>query len=214
MSYWLQHPDLTFDPEEHKYLWKGSERPSVSQVLESVGILNRKNGFYNPIGYGHFAKQDINIANFGSAFHKIAPAIVLNQNVSYPETMEPWVANLKKWLSKNNLRPIKDKNGIYIIEYPMYSVRLGFCGMPDMYALNKKDDVCGIDWKTSQKLEKHYRYQTAGYDILTEEVHGFKTKHRIAVRITDTDIEDEVRTNKPEDRIMFQSCLNVLKMAA
>lgn len=214
MSYWIQHPDLTFDPENHIYRWKGCERPSVSKVLESVGVLDQKSGFYNPIGYGHFAKQDVDIANFGSAFHKIAPAIVLNQKVSYPDVMEPWVAQLRKYLSKYPLFPLKDKNGFYIIEYPMYSIKYGYCGTPDMVCKNKKDEICIVDWKTSSAHEKHYNYQTAAYDKLTEEVHGIKAKHRITVRVTESEFDPLIRTNKPEDWIMFQSCLNVLKMAA
>lgn len=214
MSYWIQYPNLTFEPDGHKYLWKGNIRPSVSKVLESVGVMNDK-GFYNPIGYGHFAKQDENIANFGSAFHKVAPAIVLCQDVSYPEVMEPWISNLRKWLKKKPIVPIKDKNGVNIIEYPMYSVKYGYCGTPDIgAAYNKKGEACLIDWKTSGKHEKHYNYQTAAYAQLMWEVHGIKVKHRITVRTTDTDCDPLIRTNHPEDWIMFQSCLNVLKMAA
>lgn len=214
MSHWLQYPDLTFDAEEHKYLWKRVKRPSVSQVLQSVGILDEKSGYFNPIGYGKFAKMYSNAADFGSAFHKVASGIILGKNVKYPEDMESWVIQLKAYLKSYPLIPLIDKNGNPIVEYPMYSIKYGYCGTPDLVAYNAKREICVIDWKTSAAHEKHYDYQTAAYAQLVEEVHKIKVKRRITVRITQDKCDPLDRVGQSTDFIVFNSANNLLKMAA
>ena len=210
----LQYPDLTFEAETHTYLWKGIKRPSVSQVLQSVGTQDPDTGFFNPIGYGKFSKMYSNSAEFGSAFHKVASGLLLNKTVKYPEEMNAWAEQFKKFLSCVTLIPIIDKNGTPVVEYPMYSVKHGYCGTPDVIAFNSKHEICIIDWKTSAAHEKHYNFQTAAYSQLAEEVLNVKIKRRITVRITDEKFDLLDRTGHPEDLIMFNSCLNVLKMAA
>lgn len=209
MSYWIQYPDLTFDPVEHKYFWKGVVRPSVSQVLSTIGVKN-DNGFFNPVGYGHFAQQNADLAEFGNTVHKIAPALVLEKKVLYPESMENWISKFKEYLKKNPYTPLKDKNGNYLIEYPMCSS--GYCGTPDLIAMNTKGEICIVDWKTSDAFVKHYHYQTAGYARLAKEVLKLNVKHRIIVRINEDKCDHVVRTNKSKDLIIFSSCLNIVKM--
>jgi hypothetical protein len=210
MSHWLQ-TDLTFEPEEHVYCWKGVPRRSVSQVMESVGILDKETGFYNPVGYGKFAKRFDSAREFGNTFHKIAPAIVQNKPVRYPAEMDPWIVQLREYLRSNPLQPLIDINGVPIIEYPMYSVKYGYCGTPDLVAYNSKFEVCVIDWKTSAAHEKHYNYQTAAYEQLVREVHNVKTKiRRITLRITDKENDPVDRSGQPIDWIKFQSMLNIL----
>jgi hypothetical protein len=186
---------------------------SVSQVLQSVGTFDSEKEIWEPIGYSHFAKRFESASNFGSAFHKVASGIMLGKKVNYPEQIEPWVIQFKSFLLKNPLIPIIDKNGNPVIEYPMYSLKYGYCGMPDVLAYNAKRDVCIIDWKTSAAHEKHYNYQTAAYAQLAEEVLKVKVKRRISVRITDEKYDLMDRFGHPEDLIMFNSCNNVLKMA-
>jgi hypothetical protein len=208
LSHWIQYPDLKFDPVEHKYTWKGVVKPSVSTVLGSVGTKT-ESGYFNPVGYGTFAKQNPDLAEFGNTVHKIAPALVLKKKVLYPESMENWISKLKAYLEKESYTPLKDANGNYLIEYPMYSS--GYCGTPDLIALNRKSEICAIDWKTSDAFVEHYYYQTAGYARLVREVHNLKVKHCIIVRINDNKCDHIVRTNKT-DLIVFSSCLNIVKM--
>jgi hypothetical protein len=177
--------------------------------LSKVGVKN--NEYFTPVGYSDFAKQDPDIAEFGNAFHKLASYVVICENVEYPESMAPWVNNLYRFLKNYPFRPIQDKDKRYLIEYPMRS-KSGFCGTPDLVAYNIRDEVCVVDWKTSSTHDKHYRYQTAAYSKLVEEVHGIKVKHRYTVCITDKSFSIEVRTYKPEDLIIFSSCLNLCKM--
>jgi hypothetical protein len=210
--YWLQR-DLTFDAESHTYLWKGIKKLSVSQILQSVGVINDK-GYFEPLGYGEFAKRYEESANFGSAFHKIPPAIISGKNVKYPEVMEPWIAQLRLFLKEYPLIPICDANGVTIQEYPMYSVKYGYCGTPDFLGFNSKHEIVLVDWKTSAAHAKHYNWQTAAYAQLIDEVHKIKVKRRLVVRFTETNFYIEERYNKPEDFIAFNSCLNVLKMVA
>jgi hypothetical protein len=214
MCHWQQYHDLTFEQETHTYLWKGIRKPSVSQVLQSVGTQDPITGYWNPIGYGKFAKMFANSAEFGSAFHKVASGLLLGKTVKYPPEMDLWVIQFKRFLSCVPLIPLVDKNGNPIIEYPMYSVKHGYCGTPDLVAYNAKREICVIDWKTSSSHEKHYNYQTAAYTQMVEEIFKVKVKRRISVRITDEKFDLLDRTGHPEDLIMFNSCLNVLKMAA
>lgn len=209
MSYWLQK-DLTFDSESHTYLWKGIKRLSVSQILQSVGII-RENGSIDPMGYSDFAKRYERAANFGSAFHKIAAALIAGKNVKYPDLMGPWVDQLKRFIKQYPLVSIYDINGVAIQEYPMYSIKYGYCGTPDFLGYNHNHEIVLIDWKTSTSYAEHYNWQTAAYAQLIEEVHKIKVKRRLIVRFTECQFYIDERYNKPEDWIIFNSCLNILK---
>jgi hypothetical protein len=74
MSFWIQHPDLEYNDQNHLYLWKGKEKRSVTSVLSSVATKKVVNGIahWKPVGFdSRWVGEDETASNFGSAFHKV-----------------------------------------------------------------------------------------------------------------------------------------------
>jgi len=220
MCNWIQYPNLTFNEEKHVYLWNNVPVIGSTSVLSSVATLKkRKDGTedWNPIGYSRFARSE-DAANFGKAFHKICQIEVVGGDADYPEIMQPWVDQFHLFNNKYKLLPYEDKNGVSIVEYPMYSERYGYAGTPDFFGwinYRGRNVLALIDWKSSTSSQIHWRWQIASYIQLCKEVLKIKEKViGISVRFDEDYYEVDIRDTCPEDWIGFQSVLNVFKMAA
>lgn len=221
MSFWIQN-SLSFDEEKHVYLWNGKPVPSVTQIFDRVGIREDDKSPWKPLGCPDFAKREHD-AVFGRAFHKLANAIVLKKEVSFPEEMLSWHDKIFKFVSRYNLEPLFDQQGIPIAEYPMFSVFHKFSGTPDFCCHDSKSgNIWIIDWKSSAIYQKSYSWQTAGYSLLLREVFGgkiFDSREKIVrctvmVSATKEEPEPIFRNNNPEDFIAFQSILNTYKLSS
>lgn len=212
MSTWLQYPDLTFDEDKHLYLWRNRPIKSVTQVLSSVGTRDRK-GNWSPLGFDDRWIRDTTAADFGTAFHKVAAIILKGSTPNYPPVMEPWVQQFYRFLAEYNPEPVEDLGGNPLIEYPMYSVKFRYAGTPDLVCEMGKD-IYLLDWKTSTADTAHWGIQLSAYEKLIKEVLGVKKKiHRMTVRFGELSYHVKKWTN-PSDWAMFQSALNVSKLAA
>lgn len=218
----MKQNKLTFDEGTHQYFWDGRGVPGVTTVLSSVGI--KRGEFWKPIGFNdQFISDDI-ASNFGSAFHKIAGIIRMGQVPSFPAEMAPWVEQFHRFHRENLLVPISDDEGNLLIEYPMYHEVLGYAGTPDEVSMYVEGpllpkylwgSIIVPDWKTSTSEQKHYRLQAAAYAELVKKVFGIrKTIVPAIIRFTEDGYFPDVRINRPEDFIGFNSCLNIFKMAA
>jgi hypothetical protein len=222
MSTWIQYPNLTFNEADHKYQWNGRDVPSVTGMFDRIGFRKDDKSPFHPIGCPDFAKREHD-AEFGKAFHKLANAVVIGKNVSYPDEMKPWCDKLSMFMNDYHIEPMFDKNGVIISEYPMYSPFYGYCGTPDFFGRElKSSNLWLIDWKSTGIYQKSFSWQTAGYSMLVRNVFGetlFDKREKI-VRVTvlisaDRDRPECVfRNYNPEDLIAFQSILNTYKLAA
>lgn len=205
---------LTFDESTHTYRWGGKPVPSVTQVLSRVGTIDNV-GNWKPVGFDSRWIKDDTAAKFGTAFHKVAAIIFKGGLPKYPESMKPWIAQLEAFYNDTPMLPLCDSEGVSLIEYPMYHSLYRYCGTPDLVAMNHNEEVVIYDWKTITTNQHHLNLQTAAYAELIK--HCFKIKKKIirkTVRFSEDNYVIESRENHPEDFIAFQSCLNVLKMAA
>ena len=215
----MLQPGLLFDAAKHEYFWYGKKVPSVTQILHSVGTLKKQNDgseMWKPIGFDNrFTRDDI-AANFGTAFHKVASIILTGGIPSFPPAMEPFVRVFRQFLSDFPIVVLQDKLCNPLVEYLLYSERYGYAGTPDAVVLAKGGaEVWLLDWKTSTTFQNYWNFQTAAYEQLIKEVLGIKKKIiRKVIRFTDTRYFVQSRTNNPEDWAGFQSCLNLLRMAA
>ena len=221
MSYWIQYPKLQFDEENHVYTWCGIQKRGVTGVLGSVAtkVIDQK-GFidWKPVGFDdRWLRGDSTAADFGHAFHKVC-AIILRDGVpQYPDAMQPWVEQFMRFREEWNIIPLL-VNGVPLVEYPMYSQRMDVAGTMDLMAYfgngKRKGQVAVFDWKSSTSQQHHWRAQTAAYAAIAKEVLGIKQKVlHIPVRFTEDNYYPDIRDNRPEDLILFQSCCNVLKAA-
>jgi hypothetical protein len=213
MAHWIQQ-DLTFNEETHSYFWMGKPVDGVTGIMDRVGTRQNDRSPWNPVGCPDFAKREHD-SNFGSAFHKVAEAVLHGYNVDFPESMTPWVEQFGNFLREFKPVPLTDPNGNKLIEYPMYSVRYKYAGTLDLAAYNKDGDIYLIDWKTATSYQKSYRLQTAAYEQLLKEVMGIKEKiHRLTVLINQDNYHLFERSGQPLDWVLFQSVLNTYRMAA
>lgn len=211
MGYWLQYPDLTFDEDKHLYLWRKRPVKSVTQVLSSVGTRDKNNN-WSPLGFDDRWIRDTTAADFGTAFHKIAAIILKGSTPTYPPVMEPWVQQFCRFKKEYKPVPLVDKGGNLVLEYPMVSEKFGYAGTPDLVCEMGKD-IYLLDWKTSTADSMHWGIQLAAYEKLIKEVLGIKKKiHRMTVRFGELSYHVK-RWVSPSDWAMFQSCLNINKLA-
>jgi hypothetical protein len=222
MSFWIQYPNLTFDEEKHIYRWNGKEVPSVTQLFDRVGVRNDDKSPWGPLGCPEFAKKEHD-AIFGSAFHKLANALILRKEVSFPEEMRSWYEKLLRFINKYEISPLFDSNGNPIAEYPMYSTFHDFACTPDFCGREfKSNNIWIIEWKSSAQYQKSFSWQTAGQTLVLRDVFGgriFDKREKIVrctvlVSAAKENAEPVFRNNNPEDFIAFQSILNTYKLAA
>jgi ATP-dependent exoDNAse (exonuclease V) beta subunit len=110
---------------------------------------------------------------------------------------------------------LRDENGEAIVEYPLFSERLGYAGTVDAVFISDSKLLI-VDWKTTVVEMEYWRYQTAAYERLLQEVFPGIVRTctavtREAVRFHDAGFESVRRERNPEDWIVFQSALNLRK---
>lgn len=224
MSFWIQYPNLTFSEEQHDYRWNNRPVPSVTHIPDCIGYRKNDKEPFRTVGCPDFAKREHD-STFGSAFHKMANAMVLGKVVSFPEEMLPWHDLLKIFNQQYPLEPMCDQNGNTITEYPLYSQFFGFAGTPDLFALHPvTNKLWLVDWKSTEYYQKNYSWQTAGYEILIREIFGGKIFgsrekiYRATVLFSPDKQSPEVvmrdNGNNPEDRMAFLNLLSTYKLAA
>jgi hypothetical protein len=225
-------PDLKFDERSHIYKWRGRDVPSVTQVLSNVGVRIREavldgdgtycKGEWVPVGFDDKWLKDDTAAQFGSAFHKVAAGILEGKKVNYPDAMEGWVEQFKRFARDIS---VATNGGSRLVECPLYSEKYGYCGTFDCLA-NAKDEkgVVLYDWKTGTGKESFWEYQLAAYAQLLSENFGYRNIAGTVVRFSESGYRVEPVLQKPGKHIQvfdgytspgfngFRSCLNVYKM--
>jgi hypothetical protein len=221
-------PDLKFDERSHIYKWKGRDVPSVTQVLSNVGVrvkLPELQGDdveypprWVPVGFDDTWLKDDTSAQFGSAFHKVAAGILEGKTVYYPEKMEPWIDQFRRFVDENGIVPKRDINGTPMVEYPLCAEKHPalFCGTFDLAVdvEDKKNTVLIYDWKTGTGKESFWGMQLAAYGKLLSEQLGCYIVGKV-VRFSEGGYSVENVYNERENDMPwwnFTNCLNVYKM--
>ena len=180
---------FVFDAESHVYTVDGLIVPSVTQVLQSAGLID----------FSCVPKSVLErAADFGNAVHK-ATALEdkgeldhFTLDISLQKPLDAWNKFKKDFKFVSS-----------IIERPMYCEKYGFAGTPDRIGTIGRDDVL-VDIKTGV-MTKTIALQTAGYEILAP----FRIARRIGVQLNmDGTYKIEEYKDKT-DRRVFLSCLNV-----
>lgn len=219
---YVQFPDLQFTEEDHRYTWKRVERPSVTGILSSVA--RKVKGEWIPIADNRFFAEDGGVASaFGQSFHKAGAFNLRGVDFECPADLQPWYEQFLRWRKDYAfLRPLRDSNGVPLIEYPMYHTILGYCGTGDLFAESVepcparwRNTVWTLDWKTSVQEAAYWLGQTAGYEELLRHVFPDLIRGRklirSAVRFEKDRFIPDTRVNHPEDKALFISALNIYK---
>lgn len=90
-----------------------------------------------------------------------------------------YIVSGKRWFDEH----IKK---VLLVEERLVCHDYRFTGKSDLVAVMNKpwDDLIAlIDWKTAVQESKHWKFQTAGYQYLTEKEYNLKIDIRLAVRL-------------------------------
>jgi len=144
--------DLTFDEVNHIYRRYGIIKPSVTQILQEVGLID----------FSAVPKEVLERAsNFGTAVHKTTE--LFDKNIlDFSSVSNPIIPYLKAW--QDFLETYKIK--ILAIEKQFYCSKYDYCGTIDriVYSETLKKEIL-IDIKTTSSISPTVNLQTAGYAI-------------------------------------------------
>lgn len=162
---------LTFDADKHEYRWNGSSVPSVTQVLEDVGVVD----------YSFIPHENREVALHRGSMVHLACQLYDERDLvesSIDPAIVPYLEAWKKFLSETGAIIETDE-----IERRFYNERWGYAGTRD-----RRVKIGGLrkvlDIKTNQ-APNWVRMQLAAYceferfpgitDRMAVELHGDKT---------------------------------------
>lgn len=185
--------DLTFDEVNHIYRRYGIIKPSVTQILQEVGLID----------FSAVPKEVLERAsNFGTAVHKTTE--LFDKNIlDFSSVSNPIIPYLKAWQDFVDTYQIK----ILAIEEKFYCSKYDYCGTIDriVYSETLKKEIL-IDIKTTSSISPTVNLQTAGYAIGIEK----PNITRMAVQLKENNFR-AVLCNSATDAAYFLSALNVWK---
>lgn len=205
---------LTFTPHNHEYRWSGKVVPSVTTILDCWKRVQYgwREFYVNAIDGTVVDAETFEAAgDFGTAVHMAAPLVLagtLDWDALDPELVKP-CRQLEEW--QRDMRP-----EIVAIEKPLYSVRYGYAGTPDIICrIARKLIVCDIKTGGFGLVGP----QTASYAELHKEHTGYRGKmERYALDLSGaTESYKFLHLTNPRDLDFFRSRhfqYNYLKGAA
>jgi hypothetical protein len=136
---------VVFEPETHTYRVKGKKIPSVSQILQKVGLTKNYEGVDNYY-------RDRGVATHLAIRYHL-------EGVLDPKSLDPAVEpHFRAFLAYQKDHPL---GGILALEKPMGNLDLTWAGTPDIVT-----DTRLIDWKCSRDHDKVADLQGQAYKIL------------------------------------------------
>ena len=189
----MNNCDLVFDETNHIYRKDGIIKPSVTQILQEIGLVE----------YSAVPKEVLERAsNFGTAVHRTTE--LSDKNIlDYSSVSNPIIPYLKAWQNFVDTYQIDN----LAIEKQFYCAKYDYCGTIDriVYSKTLKRKVL-IDIKTTASISPTVNLQTAGYAIGIEE----PNITRMVVQLKENNYRAVV-CDSPTDTAYFLSALNVWK---
>lgn len=183
---------LVFKDETHQYFEDGIEKPSVTKILNELGITD-----FSGVPPEVLRKAQ----NFGTAVHAVTEYHD-KKSLDFKSVDTPLIPYLEAWQ-----KFVKDYDfRIITIEQKFYCKKYDYCGTIDRVGTIQNRKTI-IDLKSSTSMVPATALQTAGYAIGINE----PNITRWAVQLkADATYSVKPYTN-PTDTAMFLSCLNVWK---
>jgi hypothetical protein len=187
---------VDFDSKRHLYFVNQVRFPSVTEILEDLGLAPSFNGV------------DPFYASRGKAVH-LSIALHLSNDLEV-ESIErrhvlPRYLQWKRWWYKQ--RPKQ----VIFCEKPLASV-YGYAGTPDLVYLNEDDVICIPDWKSGQ-YHKHHHLQLGGYGGLVQEQKSL-SKPDLSARFKMTLVYLDGTTNDPKEVEVEPANIETFRAAA
>jgi hypothetical protein len=180
---------LTFDPDIHRYTFDGVVLPSVTQILQGVGLIN----------FDGIDPQIVQqAASFGTAVHEMTALDDIGDldEQSLDSNLLPY---LEAW------RTFRGAMKFDAIEQPMANRIFDFAGTPDRIGHLVKPTI--FDIKTGTTVYPSTALQLAGYAILS----GITSARRIVIQLLPTGKFKLTEYTDRKDREIFLAALSVYK---
>jgi hypothetical protein len=186
-----------FNDERHEYTVDGKVIPSVTQILQDVGLIDLS---AIPADRLEAARE------FGIAVHS---ACELSDKGELDESTldDNLVPYLEAW------NKFKKDTHIFLLECerPFFSSTYGFAGTPDRIGMISLPTI--IDIKSTAGLNPITELQTAGYGILYEENKiGQRSYNRMGVLLKPDGTYKVHKYRNESDKNSFLSCLAVYNL--
>lgn len=184
---------LQFEEEGHKYIWDGLRVPSVTQILENVGISDFSNVPESILN---------NSINFGLAVHKMCE--LYDRGMLEMKSLDPQLLPvLGQW--QKFLKDYQVKLDPNFIEQAFYCSKFKYAGTPDRVCTIKDRNIV-LDIKTGAVNPSH-AIQLAAYQLgIAEE--GLKIQGRWTIYLSAEKYKIEIY-KKQSDFSVFLSALNI-----
>lgn len=189
----MNSDDLVFDETNHIYRKKGIVKPSVTQMLQEVGLID----------FSAVPKEILDrSSNFGTAVHKTTE-LYDKRNLDFSSVSIPIIPYLKAWQDFVHTYQIEN----IAIEQQFYCSKYDYCGTIDRIVYSKllKKEIL-IDIKTTSSISPAVNLQTAGYAIGIEK----PNITRMAVQLKENSYR-AVLCDSKTDIAYFLSVVNVWK---
>ena len=179
--------ELIFNESDHSYLLNGKNLVSVTQVIQSVGLIN-----FDGISPDILRRA----AEYGKAVH-LACALADVGDLDEDALDENLRGPLDAW------RSFRGGMSFDAIEQPLCHPDYGFAGIPDRIVGYPKPTI--YDIKTGTTIYPSTAIQLAGYAILAD----IPTARRLAVQLK-PDGKYQIHEYKDrKDREIFLACLAI-----
>ncbi len=196
---------LTFDPVEHRYAYRGEEKPSVTRVLKDMRVAPP----YPP---------DKGKMELGRAVHRCCELIIRDRLVMLPgEERYPGTAPIL-WPYLDAFRQKVDEYQIEPIdaELAVYNDEEGYAGTLDLvcYIFGRKD-IAIFDYKSGVP-PACTALQTAAYDMALNRIMGLPARHRprrrFALHLFTDEVEQTGRAKVTEykDKFDYDAFLGIM----
>lgn len=187
----MEH-EITFFPDEHKYIVDGKEVPSVTTILN----------YMSDVEYGKIPQATLDqAARRGTLVHEYTELIDCD---ALPDEIEYEVVGYLK-AYKAFLRDYKPD--WLLIEAPVYS-EAGFAGTVDRFGYID-GEWCVLDIKTVSSPTKMQKFtvsaQTQAYEIGIEETYNYITEGRYALYLASDGEYNLVNLWKYDDKYSYDS---------
>ena len=193
-----KHDGLELYEATHRYFLDGRELTAVTYVFERTGISD-------------FSKIDGDLLEeaklLGDCVHELAMLVgtrKLDRSDLDPR-LEGYLASIRLFYKENVKK-------VLLIEKPVCDPHFGYAGKPDIVYVNRKDQICLDDYKTSAMIHASWKLQTAAYKRAVERSYPeLKIQERASVQLKrDGSYKRDVHKD-PQDFDNFLAALRLVR---
>ncbi len=216
--------DLQFEDLEHVYRVDGIVRPSITQILRAVRVHRDDGTIASWFDYSMLSEtKSYEVKSRGTWVADCVaarllrldqgpfpPAVLAALEAEAPEWF-PFYTPFENWLTDELARGFSP----LIVERPLYSMRYGYAGRPDLICLRLGNRPSVVEVKTGHALVET-AVQTAAQEVLLQDQPDYEYRlqphDRFALQLTPGERAKLIpHRNTTQDRAHWMACLTIFQ---